>query len=484
MLFNSVIFFIFFTVFLFLYWIIFIKNFKAQNLFILIASYFFYAWWDIRFLLLLFSSSLVYYILGIYLRKIENAKWQKVLLYIGVFQGIGLLLFFKYCNFFISSLLDLFHSFNFSFNFQSLNIILPLGISFYTFKGIGYLLDIYNEKIEPTKDPFIFFTYLSFFPTLLSGPIDSAYSFIPQLEKRRLFDLSKLIDGCLQILWGFFKKLVVADNCAVVTNYLFDNYSTLPASSLLLASFLYTIQLYADFSGYSDMAIGFSRLMGFNVTKNFNFPFYAQNIAHFWQRWHISLTSWMTEYVFTPLSFTFRRMGKWGIVLAIVFNFILVGFWHGPNWTYILYGFLHGCYFIPLVFGKGITSVTFNNKVFPSFIEFSKMLGTFGLVMFSLLIFKASSLSQAGSYFLQFFSFSIFQVPLVFNIHTSLVVIFFSMIVLTVEWVQRNKDHALQFYPISYNYPFYFRSTVVIVVFWSIVLWGASGNKTFMYFKF
>jgi len=170
--------------------------------------------------------------------------------------------------------------------------------------------------------------------------------------------------------------------------------------------------------------------------------------------------------------------------LAIVFNFILVGFWHGPNWTYILYGFLHGCYFIPLVFGKGITGVTFNNKVFPSFIEFSKMLGTFGFVMFSLLIFKASSLSQAGSYFLHFFSFSIFQVPLVFNIHTSLVVIFFSMIVLIVEWVQRNKDHALKFYPISYNYTFYFRSTVVIVVFWSIVLWGASGNKTFMYFKF
>jgi len=484
MLFNSVIFLVFFTVFLILYWKIFIKNLKAQNIFILIASYFFYAWWDIRFLLLLFSSSLIHFILGIYIRKTENLKWQKMLLFIGIFQGIGLLLFFKYFNFFIHSLLNLFHSFNINSNLHSLTIILPLGISFYTFKGIGYLLDIYNEKIEPSKDPFVFFTYLSFFPTLLSGPIDSAYSFIPQLEKKRSFDFSKIIDGFLQILWGFFKKLVVADNCAVVTNYLFDNYSTLPASSLLLATFLYTIQLYADFSGYSDMAIGFSRLLGFNVTKNFNFPFYAQNIADFWQRWHISLTSWMTEYVFTPLSFTFRSLGKLGIVLALLLNFILVGFWHGPNWTYIFYGFLHGCYFIPLVLGKGITKVKFNNKVFPSFIEFAKMLGTFSLVMFSLLIFKASSLTQAVSYFSHFFSSSIFQIPIVFNVQSSLVVISFCMIVLLVEWVQRNKDHALQFSSISYHYHFYFRSLVVTVVFWAIVIWGASGNKTFMYFKF
>ncbi len=484
MLFNSAIFLLFFTLFILLYWLVFNKIVKVQNIFLLLASYFFYAWWDVKFLLLLITSSLAYFYLGIYISKTENTKWQKSLLYIGIFQGIGLLLFFKYYNFFILPLLGLFHSLNVNFNFHSLNIILPLGISFYTFKGIGYLVDIYNDKIKPTNDPVIFLTYLSFFPTLLSGPIDSAHSFIPQLEKKRAFDFSQSLDGSMQILWGFFKKLVVADNCAAITNYLFDNYPTLPASSLLLASFLYTIQLYADFSGYSDMAIGFSRLLGFNVTKNFNFPFYAQNIADFWQRWHISLTSWMTEYVFTPLSFTFRRTGKIGVVFAILINFILVGFWHGPNWTYILYGFLHGCYFIPLVMQDRMAKVKLKDRLFPTSIELVKMLGTFSLVMFSLLIFKASSLSQAFSYFSHIISFTVFEIPLVFNIQSTLVVIFFCIIVLLVEWFQRHKDHALQFFPITNKYHFYSRSLLLSFLFWAIILWGASGNKTFMYFQF
>ena len=484
MVFNSFSFLLFFAVFLILYWFVLNRNWKVQNVLILAASYFFYAWWDIRFLLLLVGSSFIHYILGIYILRTENTRWQRPLLLIGIFQGIVLLLFFKYFDFFIHSLVDSLHLFNVKVNIHSLNIILPLGISFYTFKGIGYLVDIYNEKIIPTKDPVVFFAYLSFFPTLLSGPIDSAHSFIPQLEKKRVFDFSKAFDGLLQIIWGLFKKLVVADNCASITNHLFDNYASLPASSLLLASFLYAFQLYADFSGYSDMAIGVSKLIGFDVTKNFNFPFFAQNIADFWQRWHISLTSWMTEYVFTPLSFSFRAFGKMGVIIAILLNFILVGFWHGPNWTFIVYGFLHGCYFIPLVIGGGLKKIKTPYQVIPSFKMLANMLGTFTLVMFTLLVFKANNLGQVIDYFVHIFSLTAFYLPVVSNIQTAVVIFLFCCITILIEWFQRDKDHALQFSPTASLYKFYLRGSFVMLIFWSIILWGASGNKTFMYFQF
>lgn len=484
MLFNSLAFLVFFAVFFLLYWSVSGRYWKAQNVLLLVAGYFFYAWWDIRFLLLLVGSSLVHYVLGICILKAQNTRWQRPLLLLGLIQGIGLLLFFKYYNFFIHSLVDSLRVMDIDINIHSLNIILPIGISFYTFKGIGYLIDVYNEKIKPSRDLVVFFAYFSFFPTLLSGPIDSAHTFIPQLEKRREFDYSKAWDGFLQYLWGLFKKLVVADNCASITNDFFDKYASLPASSLLLASFLYAIQLYADFSGYSDMAIGVSKLIGFRVTKNFNFPFFAQNIADFWQRWHISLTTWMTEYVFTPLSFAFRDWGKTGVVISILINFILVGFWHGPNWTFILYGFLHGCYFIPLLLGGGINKIQASKQQFPPVRMLVKMLGTFTLVMLTLLVFRASSISVAVDYFAHLLSFSILTIPVITNVQTTLVIVVFCCSTLFIEWLQRDKEHALQFSPAVEWYAFFLRGSVLAVIFWSIVLWGASSNKTFMYFQF
>ena len=253
-----------------------------------------------------------------------------------------------------------------------------LGISFFTFRTLSYLLDIDKGKIKAEKNWVVFFAYVSFFPSILSGPIDRAKNLIPQLEKKRAFDYNQAIDGLRQILWGLFKKIVIADNCAPFVNQIFNNYQSYPSSSLLLGAFFYAIQIYADFSGYSDMAIGISRLMGFNITKNFDFPFFAQNIAEYWRKWHMSLTSWLTDYVFTPLSIAFRDYGKWGLTFAIIINFTIIGIWHGPNWTYVLFGFLHGCYFIPLILRGTMNKKNkiAKGKLFPSFRELINMLAT------------------------------------------------------------------------------------------------------------
>ena len=273
MLFNSITFAVFFVGFFLLYWLAFKQNLKLQNILLLAGSYVFYAWWDWRFLSLLIGSSALNYYLGIFIAKSENNKRRRFLLFIGLLQGIGGLIFFKYYNFFITSFASAFSIFNFHIEVRTLQLILPLGISFYTFRTISYLLDIDKGKIKPVTDIVVFFSYVAFFPSLISGPIDRAKLLIPQLEKERVFDYSGITDGMRQVLWGLFKKIVVADNCAAITNQIFSNYENLPASSLVLGALFYSFQLYADFSGYSDMAIGIARMLGFNITKNFNFPF-------------------------------------------------------------------------------------------------------------------------------------------------------------------------------------------------------------------
>lgn len=447
MVFNSFIFILFFTAFFFTYWFIVNCNLKAQNLFILFSSYVFYAWWDWRFLLLLIGSTFINYLIGIQIGKTNNEKHRIYWLIIGLIEGIGLLVFFKYFNFFISSFIELFSLFDVHLNVQTLKIILPIGISFYTFKTISYLIDIDNEKIEPTKNWVVFSAYISFFPSLLAGPIDRANTFIPQLEKKREFQHSQMVLGLKQILWGLFKKLVIADNCNTITNNIFSNYQNLPASSLLLGAFFYIIQLYADFSGYSDMAIGFSRLIGFNLTKNFNYPFFAKNISEFWQRWHISLTSWMTEYVFTPLTFKFRKLKKTGLIIAIIINFIIVGLWHGANFTYLLFGFIQGCLFIPLILKETLNNkkTQVNDHFLPSFSEFLNMTGTFILVMFSAILLRAESIDQAFHFYAGICNKSLLSIPLLPNYKTiSLTTLVFIIIMFLIEWFGQNQDFAIE----------------------------------------
>ncbi|HXB09768.1 MAG TPA: MBOAT family O-acyltransferase [Puia sp.] len=384
---------------------------RWQNGLLLAGSYLFYAVWDWRFLPLLIGSSLLNYFLGIGIHKATNEAARRALLWIGLLEGVGSLVFFKYV-----------HSF------------LPLGLSFYTFRTMSYLLDIKKNKIEPTHDWIAFFSYIAFFPCIIAGPIDRAGAFIPQLETPRIFDLPKASDNMRQILWGIFKKIAIADNCAVFTTDIFLHYKTLPGVSLWIGAFLYTIEIYADFSGYSDMAIGMAGLLGFRVAKNFNFPFFARNIADFWRRWHITLTSWLTDYVFTPLSIYFRDLGKIGLVLAILITFTLIGIWHGPKWTFVLFGFLHGCYYIPLLVSRWR----------PPLGRIGRMAGTFLLVMGTFILFRAESLSQAMGYYHRLFTapfltgFSIIQKV---NFAATAVGI---AILFTAEGLQRNKEHVLQ----------------------------------------
>ena len=482
MVFNSQTFFLFFTLFFVVYWFICNRNLKLQNGLLLIGSYVFYAWSDWRFLFFLIGVSLLNFFLGIYIEKSTSEKTKKFLLYIGLIQGIGGLAFFKYYNFFITSFKDVFATVNISLNLSTLNIIIPLGISFFTFRTISYLLDIDKGKIKATQDWIVFFNYLSFFPSLLSGPIDKAKMFIPQLERNRIFEHNQAIDGMRQILWGLFKKVVVANNCAIITTEIFKNYQDLPASSLLIGAFLYTIQIYADFSGYSDMAIGFSRLLGFSITKNFDFPFFSQNIAEYWRKWHISLTAWLTEYVFTPLSIAFRDYGNNGLIAAIVINFTIIGIWHGANWTYVLFGFLHGCYFIPLIL-KGTMNKKkkiAKDKFFPTFLEIFNVLKTFTLVMLTFIIFKADNITQAFDFYKHLFSATLFKMPKV-DFSVVLISFFFTIVMLVVEWMNRETEHGLVVNKIK---SVYVRWIIYYAIIVSMLFFGIFTDNQFIYFKF
>jgi D-alanyl-lipoteichoic acid acyltransferase DltB (MBOAT superfamily) len=477
MIFNSLTFLLFFITFFLLYWFVFSKSVKKQNLILLVGSYVFYAWVDYRFLFFLIGVSALNFVLGIYIEK--QTKYKRLLLYIGLLQGLGCLVFFKYYNFFISSFNDVFHSLSVNLNLQTLNIIIPLGISFFTFRTISYILDVEKGKIVAAKNWLVFFNYVSFFPSLLSGPIDKAKSFVPQLEKQRVFDYAQATDGMRQILWGLFKKVVIADNCATFTNLIFDNAQVQPGSDLLLGGILYSIQVYADFSGYSDMAIGLSRLIGFNVTKNFDFPFFSQNIAEFWRKWHISLTTWLTEYVFTPLSIKFRDLGKLGLIFSILINFTIIGIWHGANWCYIIFGFVHGCYFIPLII-KGTMSK--KNKAIggnglPKLNELFNMFITYILVMLTFILFRAHDIKQAVSFYSALFSFSLFKSPTFFPI--SLLLFILSM--LFIEWKNRNSNFGLSRF--AMNWPILLRLSLYMLVI--IVIFENSGRaEQFIYFQF
>jgi D-alanyl-lipoteichoic acid acyltransferase DltB (MBOAT superfamily) len=371
----------------------------------------------------------------------------------GLIVGLGGLIFFKYVNFLLQFAADIISIFGLTLRVGSSNILLPIGISFFTFRNLSYLIDIYKGRVQATKDWVVFFSYVAFFPSLVAGPIDKSKTFIPQLESRRIFDYEEAVDGTRQILWGLFKKVVIADNCATFTDEIFAGYSGLPASSLLLGAFFYTIQLYADFSGYSDMALGLARLLGFRITKNFDYPLFSQNIAEFWRKWHISLTSWLTEYLFTPLNIAFRDMGNFGMILAIIINFTVVGIWHGPNWTFVLFGFLHGCYFIPLILSQTINkkSQFSKNHLLPSISVIANMILTFVMVMFSLIIFRSTSVTNAFEYIQLIVHPSLFSVPVLSHKSRAEVTLFFIFLMLLLEWFNRDKDYAIA--EIGQNWP-------------------------------
>ncbi len=382
-----------------MYWFITPKNLKLQNLFLLLSSYFFYACWDYRFLFLLIFSTGLDFFTAIKIDNTSNVKFKKIWLWLSICINLGFLGVFKYYDFFIESFSEGLSSFGLENSLWTLNIILPVGISFYTFHGLSYIIDVYKEKIKPEKDFIDYGVFVSFFPLLVAGPIERATHLLPQIKKKRIFSESVFTDGLKQILWGLFKKVVIADNCAKYVNAVFENSQDYSGSTLVLAAILFAFQIYGDFSGYSDIALGTARLFGINLLKNFAFPYFSRDIAEFWRRWHISLSSWFKDYVYIPLGGSREKLPKQ--IRNIFIIFLLSGFWHGANWTFIFWGLINALYFLPLFIlnkNRNNLEIVASNSFFPSIREFFQMLFTFGLTTFAWIFFRANSLQEAFSF--------------------------------------------------------------------------------------
>lgn len=484
MVFNSVRFLVFFVLFFLLYWIVFRKRQKGQDIVLLFANYVFYGIAEWRMIPLLLAVTLVFYWLGIAIKSAEKEENSRRLALVGIVLGVGVLLYFKYFNFFIESFSNLFNAIGLHTNWHTFKILMPLGVSYFTFKLISYVIEVRDGNVEACRDVVSFANYVAFFPTIMSGPIDRP-TFISQLQKKREFNYDQAVDGMRQILWGLFKKIVVADNCSTYVNLVWRDIDGSTGSTLLLSAVLFTFQIYADFSGYSDMAIGVSRVIGFNVTKNFNFPFFSLNIADFWRRWHMSLTTWLTDYVFTPLNFMFRSRGRLGIVLAILLNMILVGLWHGANWTYVCFGIYHGLLFIPLVYSGAFQkkqSIRTNRIGLPRFGDACKMLLTFALVVIGSIITRAKNIGQAWDFFCGICDVSLFTVPDIVGATTKLIMAMMSVSVLFVaEWLQRNKNHALEIGGLKstwIRFVIYYILTLLTLINYN------NGGGQFIYFQF
>lgn len=437
MLFTSFNFFIFFVAVFLLYWFLGKGRGQIQNIILFVASYVFYGIADWRMIPLLLVATVAFYFLGIAIEKADDKK-SSALTTLGVVLGVGMLLYFKYFNFFIQSFSDLFNSFGLHTNWHTFKIILPLGLSYYTFKLISYVVEIHRGKMGTCHDWLVFADYVAFFPTITAGPIDRPNIFIPQIEKTRVFDYSYAVDGCRQILWGLFKKIVIADSLSSTIDSLWNDSSGV---NLVIAALLYTFQMYNDFSGYSDMAIGIGKLLGLRIAKNFNYPFFATNISEFWRRWHISLTGWLTDYVFMPLNIKFRNLGYFGIILAIIINMVLVGMWHGANWTYAVFGLYQGLLFIPIILSGNLgkkQKLKLNRFGMPKVLDALKMFGIVMLYTIGAIMFRSDSVSSAFSFFERIFTYSSVIID-----QNMIVTSLFIVLVIVIEWIQRNKEHGL-----------------------------------------
>lgn len=482
MQFNSLDFAIFLPIVFFLYWFIPKKKIRLQNLLIVLASYVFYGWWDWKFLSLIAFSTLIDYTVGVKLGTEKRALQRKVLLWTSIVINLGFLGFFKYYNFFVGSFTEAFSFLGQNINANTLNIILPVGISFYTFQTLSYSIDVYKGKLEPTKDIIAFSAFVSFFPQLVAGPIERATNLLPQFYNQRTFDYHKAVDGMRQILWGLFKKVVIADNSAEVANMIFNNSADYSGSTLILGAIFFTIQVYGDFSGYSDIAIGTARLFGFDLMRNFHYPFFSRDIAEFWRRWHISLTTWFRDYLYIPLG---GSKGGTGMKIRNTFIiFIVSGFWHGANWTFIIWGALSAIYFLPLLLTK--TNRTYlgqvaEDRIFPTGKEFIMMLSTFGLFAFSLIIFRANNVGHAISIISEIFSSSLFTLPSFDGRREAMIILFFIVAFFLIEWNGRKEEFAIANLGITWKRPFRYAFYYVIMF---ILVWFKGADQEFIYFQF
>lgn len=483
--FNSIEFAIFLPIVFLLYWFVKKGVLQIQNIILLLSSYFFYACWDWRFLFLLIFSTLLDYFTGIKIFEASNKKNKLAWLWLSVAVNLGFLGVFKYYNFFSTSFAALFEQFGLQSNFGSLNIILPVGISFYTFHGLSYVFDLYRNRIVPERNFINYSVFVSFFPLLVAGPIERATHLLPQIVKKRSFDYQKSVEGLQQILWGLFKKIVVADNCAEMANQIFNSNSPLSGSVLILGAIFFSFQIYGDFSGYSDIAIGTAKLFGIDLIRNFNLPYFARDIADFWRRWHISLTSWFRDYLYIPLGGS--KVSKPKVIRNTLIIFVVSGFWHGANLTFIVWGLYHVLLFLPLILlNKNKKHYNLNESSnWPGLKVLSQMIFTFMLTSIGWIIFRSKNLPDAINYIQSIFTYSsdYFNLSSIYSgqgaiSNYSILFASISIIVLLiVEWTQRNKSHVLAISTKKYSWFVYLIVCISIFV-------CKGGSSAFIYFQF
>lgn len=486
MLFNSINFAIFLPIVFGLYWFAANKSLKFQNVLLLVSSYFFYACWDWRFLFLLIFSTLLDYFTGLKISDSKNLNIKKFWFWLSISVNLGFLGIFKYFNFFAKSFSEVMSQFGLTVNPFTLKVILPVGISFYTFHGLSYIIDIYKNRIQAERNFINYSVFVSFFPLLVAGPIERATHLLPQIQKKRIFVYSKAIDGLRQILWGLFKKIVIADNCAIFADDIFQNYSDYSGGTLIVGAVLFSFQIYCDFSGYSDIAIGVAKLFGIDLITNFRTPYFSRNIAEFWRRWHISLSTWFRDYVYIPLGGS--KTSKQLAIRNVFIIFIVSGFWHGANWTYIIWGCLNALYFLPSFLLKKnrkylISNV--NDRLIIKFKDLFNMLLTFALTTFAWIFFRSNTIKDSIMYIRGIFNNSNFfkvQTAKTYELSIKPLLIYLTFFVI-VDWYYRNEEVVFVKVintksAIVLKYFFYF---FVII---SILLSIKNQATSFIYFQF
>lgn len=401
MLFNSIEYLVFLPATFIFYWFVFSKNQNLQNIFMLISSYVFYGWWDWRFLFLIFLTTIVDFLIGISIYSTNSLLKKKIYLWFSIIFNLGVLGLFKYYNFFVESFFSLFNILGTAHNVVGgLYLILPIGISFYTFQTMSYSLDIYYGRLRPTQNFISFAMFVSFFPQLVAGPIERASNLLPQIFRKRIFNYEKAVDGIRLILWGMFKKIVIADSLGWRVDYCFQNYSSLDGGTLLLGMIYFSYQIYCDFSGYSDIAVGTAKLFGFELLSNFKYPFFSRSITEFWSKWHISLSSWFKDYFYLPLILNFRYGGLLSIIFITSLTFTIIGLWHGANYTFIIFGMINALYLIPgIIWRKTYRKEIFqSNNIQTTLIELFLVIRTFFYFSFSLIFFRSNNTTEAFEY--------------------------------------------------------------------------------------
>nr|WP_315162522.1 MBOAT family O-acyltransferase [uncultured Flavobacterium sp.] len=477
MFFNSLSFALFLPIVFLLYWFVFNKTKSTQNALLILASYYFYSCWDWRFLFLLVFSTLLDYYTGIRIEKSKSESGRKFWFWLSIIVNLGFLGIFKYYNFFASSFSDLLNGFGLKTSPLLLHVILPVGISFYTFHGLSYVIDIYYKRIKAEYNFVDYSLFVSYFPLLVAGPIERATHLLPQVKVKRAFDFEKAKEGVYQFIWGLVKKVVIADTCATYANAIFDHYQSMNSLSLLLGAFYFAFQIYGDFSGYSDMALGMSKLFGIDLLRNFNYPYFSRDIAEFWRRWHISLSSWFRDYLYIPLG---GSSGGMAMKIRNTFVIFLVsGFWHGANWTFIAWGFINALYFLPLLLLKRnrtnmeIVQLHWN---IDSLKVFFSMISTFALTCLAWIFFRANSIGEAFNYIARIFTNQVFQSQYLENERYNYEIIFLIIPFILVEWNCRT-----QIEPISGRYSSLKLALCIATI---IALGTYSDYKEFIYFQF